>query len=89
MLAEINRTTFRHLVDEVMNNRNYDLMVETVNPDSVEREAITGIDPGREGTRQVLQAIRAAFPDLHVAIEDLLADGDKIAAWSHWIGTHR
>ena len=39
--------------------------------------------------RQGLQMIHVAFPDLHVALEDILADGDKIVARSHWTGTNQ
>jgi predicted ester cyclase len=31
----------------------------------------------------------AAFPDLHIKIEDLIAEGEQVAARTTWRGTHR
>ena len=33
--------------------------------------------------------IRAAFPDSHHTIEDLIAEGDKVVTRFTWTGTHR
>ena len=43
---------------------------------------------GHEGLKQYMQLYRAAFPDLHFTILDLLAEGDKVL--THWSasGTH-
>ena len=36
------------------------------------------IPSGREGMRQLMAVFRAAFPDLHYAVDDVVADGDKV-----------
>jgi len=47
-----------------------------------------GIPEGFEGRRMFYSAFLAAFPDLHVHIEDTLAEGDKLVMrWSAH-GTH-
>jgi predicted ester cyclase len=33
--------------------------------------------------------IRAAFPDIHETIEDMLAEGDRVVTRSTWRGTHQ
>ena len=33
--------------------------------------------------------MRSAFPDLHLTIEDMIAEGDKVAMRSSWNGTHQ
>jgi steroid delta-isomerase-like uncharacterized protein len=39
-----------------------------------------GIDvSGREGLKQFVAMFRAAFPDLHFSIQDMLAEGSKVA----------
>jgi len=30
-----------------------------------------------------------AFPDMHVTIDDMVAEGDKVAARTTWTGTHK
>ena len=34
---------------------------------------------GPEGYRQLVRTYRVAFPDLYLAVEDLIAEGDKVA----------
>jgi predicted ester cyclase len=43
---------------------------------------------GVEPFRQQVTAFRAAFPDLHVTMEDLLTDGDRFASRTTVTGTH-
>jgi len=49
-----------------------------------------GVDiHGIEDTRQSIAAMRAAFPDVHFANDDIMVDGDKVAARWTCTGTHR
>jgi steroid delta-isomerase-like uncharacterized protein len=44
---------------------------------------------GREGIRQATSSFMAAFPDLHFTIDDLLAEGDRVAWRWTMTGTHK
>ena len=55
-------------------------------PDFVEHQA--GIAPGRDGVKGSIRILRAAFPDLHLAVEDAIADGDKVWLRLSATGTH-
>jgi steroid delta-isomerase-like uncharacterized protein len=44
--------------------------------------AVPNQAPGREGIKQIVTFFRAAYPDLAFTVEDLIADGDKVA--SRW-----
>lgn len=44
---------------------------------------------GAEGYKQYIQSHRAAFPDLHVTIQDQIADGDKVVTRWSVTGTHK
>ena len=33
--------------------------------------------------------LRAAFPDIHYTVDDVVAEGDQVAVRWHWTGTHR
>ncbi|HYO49666.1 MAG TPA: ester cyclase [Chloroflexia bacterium] len=48
-----------------------------------------GLPPGRDAFRGVGEMFLAAFPDGTVAIEDMLADGDKVATRYMYTGTHQ
>jgi predicted ester cyclase len=36
-----------------------------------------------------MAAVRKAFPDLHGTVEDVVVEGDRLAARVTWRGTHR
>ncbi|SRR5579885_2812279 len=44
---------------------------------------------GREAYKQVVAMFNSAFPDLQTTVEDLIAEGDMVAARWTWRGTHR
>jgi steroid delta-isomerase-like uncharacterized protein len=46
-------------------------------------------DKGPAGFRGVVVGLRSAFPDLHYTIDELIAEGDRVAIRWHWTGTHR
>lgn len=51
-------------------------------------------DPGRElhgpeQNRQFIRALRTAFPDLRVTVEDQIAEGDKVCVRYRFEGTHK
>jgi predicted ester cyclase len=43
---------------------------------------------GRDGQRRAVENLLAAFPDLGHRIEQILAEGDLVAAHQRWVGTH-
>jgi steroid delta-isomerase-like uncharacterized protein len=45
--------------------------------------------PGREGFKEYMRAVRAAFPDFHNRIEELIAENERVAARLTYTGTHR
>lgn len=47
-----------------------------------------GAQLGPEGVKWHIQGLKVVFPDLHVTIEDILAEGDKVAVRARWQGTH-
>ncbi len=46
-------------------------------------------DKGPDGFRKVIAGLRAAFPDIHYTVDDVVAEGDRVAIRWHWTGTHR
>ena len=39
--------------------------------------------------KQIFAALRSGFPDFQTTIEDLIAEGDKVAVRISWQGTHK
>jgi steroid delta-isomerase-like uncharacterized protein len=44
--------------------------------------------PGREGVKRFFELFRDAFPDVTVAIDELVAEGDQVAVATTFTGTH-
>lgn len=57
--------------------------------DVVDHNPIPDQAPGFEGLKQWLASAKASFPDLHGTVEDVIAEGDRVAARVTWRGTHR
>ena len=57
--------------------------------DFVEHEDMPGLEPSREGVKQLFHMYRGAFPDLRMEVQDLLVDGDKAVARVRATGTHQ
>jgi steroid delta-isomerase-like uncharacterized protein len=62
---------------------------DLVADDFVEHEETSGLEPTKEGVKQLFQMYRAAFPDLRMEPEDVLASGDKVVARVRGTGTHQ
>jgi predicted ester cyclase len=43
---------------------------------------------GAEGAKQVFAILHRAFPDMHITIEDLIEEGDKVVIREKITGTH-
>jgi steroid delta-isomerase-like uncharacterized protein len=87
MSTEANKAVLRHFVEEVMNRKNLAAIDELYAVDAV--EYVPGTPPlDREGIKQFLGMVLAAFPDLHETIEDAIAEGDRVVTRSTYLGTH-
>ena len=56
--------------------------------DFVEHEETPGLAPTKDGVLEFFRMYRAAFPNLHMEPEDVLASGDKVTARVRATGTH-
>ncbi len=57
--------------------------------DFVEHEETPGLAPTKDGVLEFFRMYRAAFPDLRMVPEDVLASGDKVVARVQATGTHQ
>jgi steroid delta-isomerase-like uncharacterized protein len=61
---------------------------DLVADDFVEHQGGPGFPDTKDGTLDFFRALVAAFPDLRMKVEDLIADGDKTVARVAITGTH-
>lgn len=56
--------------------------------DFVEHEQLAGLEPTKDGVLAFFRMQRAAFPDMRMQVEDVIADGAKAAVRVRYTGTH-
>lgn len=57
--------------------------------DVVEHEEIPGLEPNKEGVLAFFRGMRQSFPDVSMTVEDMIAEGEKVAVRFTLSGTHR
>lgn len=86
MSAEENKALARRVIEQMFNEGNLEVADELLAPGYVDHDPSLPQDVhGPEGFKQYVGMYRAAFPDLHVQIDDQLAEGDRVA--TRWTGT--
>lgn len=83
-----NKTIARRLYDDVLNRGDLAAADELIAPDAVDHEAGPDGPPALETMKGFVTALRTGFPDLRVAVEDVIAEGDLVACRTTMTGTH-
>ena len=76
MTAEENKAIVSRYFQEFHHGREHAILEEIMTPDLL------------EGTRHLTEMLLSAFPDYWVAIEEQIAEGDKVATVWTGMGTH-
>jgi steroid delta-isomerase-like uncharacterized protein len=85
MSVETNTRAVRRLFEDGFNQGSKEIVAEVISPDYVDAAGARG--PAAFG--QVMAGLRNAFPDLHYTVEEVVAEGDRVAVRWHWAGTHQ
>jgi steroid delta-isomerase-like uncharacterized protein len=84
-----NKSLIRRYYEDLWNNWNLDVVDEIISDNITFRGSLSVTLQGRDEFKQYVALVRAAFPDFHNAIEDLIAEGDKVVARLTYRGTHQ
>ena len=87
MSIEENKAIVRRY-QEAYNTSNFEALDEVVAADVLTPNMIANMPRGLEGAKLVHQKTLTGMPDYHTAIEDLIAEGDKVVARVRITGTH-
>jgi predicted SnoaL-like aldol condensation-catalyzing enzyme len=84
-MREFVRTHF----EEFVNRKNLDIGKVNFAPEFVDRgtDVPPGMPPGPEGAIAYVAGALKKFPDMHVEILDMVAEGDKVVVKNRWTGT--
>ena len=89
MSAEENKAIVRRWYEEFGNRANLDVLDELYAPDWVGHFPQSGELRGAAGHKPLGRLFAAAFPDGRYAVEDVLAEGDRVASRYTFRGTHQ
>ena len=88
MSIKQNKEIVRRYLLEVWGQWDFESEKETVADDLIDHNAAPGLPSGREGHHQFLAICKRAFPQFDVTIDELFAEGDKVAYQWAAVGTH-
>ena len=88
-MSEENKAIVRQQEEELFTQGNLDAADEVYAPDFVGHDPSNSEEVrGLEAAKRAASDYRQAFPDLRVTVEDLIAEGDRVAARLRFRGTH-
>jgi steroid delta-isomerase-like uncharacterized protein len=85
--VEENRAVAHRALEEVWNKGNLDVADEVYAAEFVQKD--TSPPANLQTYKWYISSTRAAFPDLHITLEEVIAEGDKVVTRFSMTGTHR
>ena len=89
MSVEQNKAIVRRFFDEVLNQKDFGTVDELCAENYVLNVPPNPMIRGQEGLKQFLNTLFTALPDIHYTVEDMVAEGDKVAVRWTCCGTHK
>lgn len=87
--TQTNAEIVQRVANEIWNQGSLAVADELFADDFVNHDPNPGRASDLEGFKEWVRRWRAAFPDYHVEVDDLVAEGDKVGARYTVTGTHR
>ena len=88
-LSDENKAIAMRLFDEVLNAHSLALCDDLYDPNYVPHSLPPGFSPDREGVKQYHSQYFQAFPDMHLTVDGMIAEGDWVAVHYTGRGTHQ
>jgi steroid delta-isomerase-like uncharacterized protein len=88
-LVETNTGLVKRFIEEGLNKGNLSEVDELLAQDYVDHSLPTGAPQGREGYKASVNMFRSAFPDIQYTLDQILAEGDRLAVRLTGRGTHQ
>ena len=88
MTTADNAATYRRWFHEGCGGGDVDLADELYSPEYVSHALGPDLPPTREGLKMFVRALREGIPDLQCPVEEVIAEGDRVAGRFSLRGTH-
>ncbi|MDP8940441.1 MAG: ester cyclase [Actinomycetota bacterium] len=88
-MLEENKAVVCRIVEDLFNTGDASIADEVFAADYIDHTASNPQMRGPENVRQFIESWRAAFPDTRSAVDDIVAEGDRVAVRWTTHATHR
>ena len=88
MREEDNKQLVRRVFEEALNEEHLELIDELFSS-QFRDHSTPDQPPGPQGVKDYFTQIRTGFPDIHVTLDDVIAEGDRVVVRSTWRGTYQ
>jgi len=84
-LEEMKQFVRNHFEDFV-NRKETEVVLANFNSGFPDHDEPAGVEAGPEATKRMMEVAYRRWPALHVTVEDILAEGDKVMVRNTWTG---
>lgn len=74
----------REHFEDFVNRKRPEVIRTNMTPDFFDHDGPGGKPTGVEGDEQMMRGLHQAMPDLHLTIEEMIAEGDKVVCRNVW-----
>jgi predicted ester cyclase len=85
-LAEM-KTFVRHHFEDFVNRQKSEVALINFSEDFLDHDEPGGAAVGGQAAKTMMEGAYQKWPDLHVTVEDILAEGDKVMVRNSWQAT--
>ena len=85
---EYNKAFIIHHFEEFVNNKNSEIAFINLSDDFMDHDEQGGPAIGPLKAKEMMEGMYKMMPDLHVTIEDIIAENDKVIVRNIWTGTN-
>ncbi len=79
----------RRYFQRLLNEKDLSVCDEMLSSNYVDHDAPPNTPPGPQSVKEFVAGFLADYPNMHVDILDIIAEGNKVAARLVWRGNHR
>ena len=87
--SETAKALVRRYFQRLLNEKDLSACDEMLSGDYVDHDAPPDTPPGPQSVKKFVAGFLAEYPNMHVDILDIVAEGNKVAARLVWRGNHR
>ena len=74
--------------EDFVNRRKAEVIRDNMTADFYDHDGPGGTPTGVAGDEEMMRMMYQLFPDLHITIDEMTAEGDRVVCRNRWLGTN-